>query len=326
MKVIIPLAGKGTRLKPHTNTKPKPLMHVAGKPVLGHILDRIKKLDIEEVIFITGHLGNQIEDYIKKNYPFKSSFVEQKEMLGDGHAISLAKDMVKEGDVLVIFVDTIFETDLSVIEECKTEGVVFVKGTDDPRRFGIVTVDEDDVITSIEEKPQNPRSNLAVIGLYYFKDAGLMFKYLKRAMDEKISSKGEYRLADAIWLMLRDNHRLNSAVVKEWLDCGAVNTLLSTNKYLLDHGSHKETKTSNSVIIPPVYIESNVKINDSVIGPYVSVAGNSVISNSIIKNSIINENAHVENVVLEESLIGENAVVEGRPKKFNVGDSSHVTS
>lgn len=326
MKVIIPLAGKGTRLKPHTHTKAKPLIPVAGKAVLGHILDKVIKLDPEEIIFITGHLGDQIKNYVSKNYDIKAKYYEQKEMLGDGHAIALAADSIKSGDVLVVFVDTLFDTDLSIVKDCSSEGIVWVKETDDPRRFGIVTVDENEVITSIEEKPENPKSNLAVIGLYYFKDAKLMLKYINKAMDEKISSKGEYRLADAIWFMISEGHELNGIKVKEWLDCGALSTLLSTNRLLLEKESIMQSGAENSVIIQPVYIGQNVKIKNSVVGPYVSIANNSVIINSVLKDSIISESAHVESIVLEESLIGDNACVEGRPKKFNVGDSSHVTS
>lgn len=324
MKAIIPLAGKGTRLRPHTYSKAKPLLHVAGKPVLAHIIDRLNKMDIEEFIFIIGDLGHQIKDFVEKNYSFKARFIEQQELLGDGHAIFLARHFVKE-DVIIDFVDTIFEADLSVVKNTDSDGVVFVHETEDPRRFGIVT-EHNNIITDIEEKPQNPKSNLAVIGLYYFKNSEKMFQALKELMKRNLSSHGEYRLADAIGLMIKQGQKISVGKVNAWLDCGKPETLLETNKILLakEHNHKHLEDSNNSVIILPVCISESAKIKNSIIGPDVSISENVVIENSIIRNSIIDENATVKSCMLSDSIIGANAQVYDKFRKLNVGDSSVI--
>lgn len=324
MKVIIPLAGKGTRLRPHTHSKPKPLIKVAGKAVLGHILDRLKNLDISEITFITGEMGEQIKEYIGKHYSFKTRFIHQHELLGDGYAISLAADEGNE-DVLIVFVDTIFDTDLSIIKRIKGEGIVWVKQTDNPERFGIVTV-KNGFITQIEEKPKNPVSNLAVIGLYYFKNAKTVFKYLAEIINRKTTTNAEYRLADAMALMIKDNIKLEAPEVDVWADCGKPETLLETNRYLLNNGQGNGAKATsvNTVIIPPVYIDASAKIENSIIGPNVSIAGNCSIKNSMIQDSIIDQNSKVENCALRGSLIGDSAVIRDTFRKLNVGDNSEI--
>jgi glucose-1-phosphate thymidylyltransferase len=196
MKVIIPLAGFGKRLRPHTYTKPKPLVNVAGKPVLGHILDRLNNLDIEEIIFIVGYLGEQIEEYVEATYKFHTRYIEQNELLGQAHAIYLAKDHVRE-PVLIIFVDTIFEADLKALAELTADGAIYVKEVDDPRRFGVVTL-QDGFITHFVEKPSTPVSNLAVTGVYYIKDAPMLFECIDELIARNIQTQGEYFLADAL--------------------------------------------------------------------------------------------------------------------------------
>lgn len=322
MKVIIPLAGKGTRLRPHTHSKPKPLIKVAGKAVLGHILDRLKGQDISEIVFITGDMGEQIQTYVAKNYSYKTRYVHQHELLGDGFALSLARDFIDE-DVLIIFVDTIFETDLSIIKHSKGDGIVWVKQTDNPERFGIVTL-QDGFIKEIVEKPKHPQSNLAVIGLYYFKDSSKLFSYIGELINKKTTTNSEYRLADAIGMMIKDGMQLQAPEVDVWADCGKPETLLETNKYLLTNGNSKEIKTHNSVIIPPVYIEAGVIIENSIIGPNVSIAGNCIIKNSMIKDSILDQNSFVENCALRGSLIGDSALIKDTFRKLNVGDNSEI--
>ena len=322
MKVIIPLAGKGTRLRPHTFSKPKPLLRVAGKSVLGHIIDKLKPLDVEEIIFITGDMQEKIEEYVSSNYKYKARYIKQDELLGDGYAINLAKEYVKE-DVLIIFVDTIFETDLSKIKKINSDGVVWVKEVDDPRRFGVVVL-KNDHITKIVEKPDEPISNLALIGLYYVKNSSLMFHCLDEIIKCDLRSKGEFRLADALGLMIKNGAKLNALEVDKWLDCGKPETLLSTNRYLLSHGFNKEIKTKNSVVISPVYIEDKVKIENSIIGPYASIASGCVIKNSIVKDSIVGENAVIENAALNKSLVGDSALIKDTFRKVNVGDNSEI--
>jgi glucose-1-phosphate thymidylyltransferase len=322
MKAIIPLAGFGTRLRPHTYTKPKPLISVAGKPVLGHILDKLVGLDIEEIIFIIGYLGDQISDYVTANYDFPSRYIEQKELKGQAHAIYLTKDHVS-GPVLIIFVDTIFETDLSLLAQEPADGIIYVKEVEDPRRFG-VAITENGYITTLVEKPSTPVSNLAVIGLYYVKDSRRLMTCIAELMRKDIKTKGEYFLADAFQLMIDQGSRFAARTVEVWEDCGKPETVLHTNRYLLEHGGAQEIETENSVLIPPVYIEKTAAIKDSVIGPYVSVAGGAKIVRSIIRDSIINERAQIEDANLSQSLIGKDAYVRGSFERLNVGDSSQV--
>ena len=325
MKVLIPLAGKGTRLRPHTHTKAKPLIHVAGTPIIAHILDQmIKQIkNVEEVIFITGHLGHQIEDYVNSNYGFKAKFIEQKELKGQAHAVQLAKNYVKS-DVLIWFVDTISDANLEVLARTEGDGVLFVKEVDDPKRFGIVITDNNGFVAELEEKPQNPRSNLVNIGLYYVKNSKMMFECIDKLIKRGMQTKGEYYLMDAFQLMIDKGIKFKAEVVSMWEDCGKPETLLKTNRYFLDHGSHREIKSSNSVIIPPVYMEDTVKVENSVIGPYVSIAKNAIIRNSIVRDSIINEHSAVEDAKLKSSIVGEYAIVKGASKRLNVGDNSEV--
>lgn len=322
MKAIIPLAGFGTRLRPHTYTKPKPLISVAGKPVLGHILDKLVGLDVEEIIFIIGYLGDQISDYVTANYHFPSRYIEQKELKGQAHAIYLAKEHAS-GPVLIIFVDTIFETDLNLLAQEPADGIIYVKEVEDPRRFGVAII-ENGYITTLVEKPSTPVSNLAVIGLYYVKDSRRLMTCIAELMRKDIKTKGEYFLADAFQLMINQGSRFAARTVEVWEDCGKPETVLHTNRYLLEHGGAQEIETENSVLIPPVYIEKTAAIKDSVIGPYVSVAGGAKIVRSIIRDSIINERAQIEDANLSQSLIGKDAYVRGSFERLNVGDSSQV--
>ena len=324
MKVIIPLAGKGTRLRPHTFSKPKPLVKVAGKAVLGHILDTLKGLPVEEIVFITGAMQEQIEQYVSSNYKYKASYIKQEELLGDGYAIRMAKDIV-DGDVLIVFVDTIFKADLGVIHNLKDDGIVWVKQTKTPERFGVVIVDDNENITKIVEKPTTFVSDLAVIGLYYFKDSKKMFSYLDKIIEQKkTSSGGEYRLADAIELMIEDGVKLKAYEVDVWADCGKPETLLSTNRYLLKHGHARIIDTENTVIIPPIHIGKGAKVENSIIGPYVSIAEDCVIKNSIIRNSIIDTGSTIENAALDSSLVGDNALVKDTFRKVNIGANSEI--
>jgi glucose-1-phosphate thymidylyltransferase len=322
MKVIIPLAGFGTRLRPHTYTKPKPLVRVAGKPVLGHILDKLTGLPIEETIFVVGYLGDQIREYVSANYTFPARYVEQKELKGQAHALHLTADYVS-GPVLIVFVDTIFEADLSTLADEQADGVIYVKEVDDPRRFGVV-IAENGRITRLVEKPTTPVSNLAVIGVYYVKNSALMLECIAELVERDIKTQGEYFLAGAFQLMIDRGARFVAHTVDVWEDCGKPETVLHTNRYLLEHGGAQEAKTENSVIVPPVYIDSSAVIRDSVIGPYVSVAGGSTIVRSIVRDSIVNERAHIEDANLIQSLIGKDAVVRGSFQRLNVGDSSQV--
>lgn len=325
MKAIIPLAGKGTRLRPHTYSKAKPLIHVAGKTVLAHIIDRINPLGVDEFIFIIGDMGDQIKNFVHENYKdknFKATFIEQKELLGDGHAVSLAKDYVND-DVLIVFSDTIFEADLSNIKKTKNDGIMFVHETEDPKRFGIVTVNNN-IVTEVEEKPEHPKSNLAAIGLYYFKDSKVVFDALDKVIKKNKASKGEYRIADALIIMLEKGIKLEVGKVDAWLDTGKPETLLETNRILLSKYENNKKSVQGSIIIPPVWIGKNSKIENCIIGPNVSISESVVLENSIIKNSIIDSNAKVKSCILSDSIIGSNSKVTDRFRRLNVGDSSEI--
>lgn len=324
MKVVIPLAGFGTRLRPHTYTKPKPLVNVAGKPVLGHILDKLLNLEVEEIVFIVGYLGQQIQDYVDTYYCFNARYIEQKEMLGQAHALFLARDFLP-GKALIIFVDTIFETDLSHLAEVDADGVIYVKEVENPRRFGVAVVEEGR-ITRLIEKPATMEHHLAVIGLYYIQDMPWLMEAIDQLMRGGITTGGEYYLADALQLMINDGARLIAQPVEVWKDCGKPETVLETNRYLLTHGhgNAEQVRAQDSLIIPPVHIDPTARIIHSIVGPYVTIAPGCEVRNSVIRDSIIDEGAHIADTMLEQSLIGKEALVKGRYQKLNVGDSSSV--
>jgi len=324
MKVVIPLAGFGTRLRPHTYTKPKPLVNVAGKPVLGHILDKLLNLEVEEIVFIVGYLGQQIQDYVDTYYCFNARYIEQKEMLGQAHALFLARDFLP-GRALIIFVDTIFETDLSHLAEVDADGVIYVKEVENPRRFGVAVVEEGR-ITRLIEKPATMEHHLAVIGLYYIQDMPWLMEAIDQLMRGGITTGGEYYLADALQLMINDGARLIAQPVEVWKDCGKPETVLETNRYLLTHGhgNAEQVRAQDSLIIPPVHIDPTARIIHSIVGPYVTIAPGCEVRNSVIRDSIIDEGAHIADTMLEQSLIGKEALVKGRYQKLNVGDSSSV--
>jgi glucose-1-phosphate thymidylyltransferase len=328
MKVIIPLAGFGKRMRPHTWSKPKPLLNVAGKPVVGHILDKLADLDVavDELIFIVGWLGEQIEEYYAAaGYPYPAQFVEQKELLGQAHAIWLARKHL-DGPVLIIFVDTIFDADLSGLDASGLDGVLYVKEVEDPRRFGVTVLGDDGLVKHLVEKPDSFENRLAVIGAYYVHDAGWLLRAIEELMERNIQTKGEFYLADAYTLMIEQGARYGVRQVSVWEDCGTPQDVLNTNRYLLERsrGNVIEPETTDSVIIPPVYIASSAQVEHSIVGPYVTIAEGSVVKQSVIRDSIIDEGAYIDHTMLERSLIGKDAVVRGRYRVLNVGDSSRV--
>lgn len=325
MKVIIPVAGIGSRLAPLTHTVPKVLISVAGKPMLGHNLDKLKELkSISEVIFIVGYLGELVKKYVRKNYNFNTKFIEQTERKGLGHAIYLAKGIFKDSKgepLLIILGDTLFELDSTKKLKFFGDGSIAVKEVKNPERFGIVEIDSNGFITKLVEKPKQPVSNLAIVGIYYFKYPDKLFNALDYIIKNDIKTGGEYQLTDAMAIMIKNGAKLKAELVERWYDCGKPETLLDTNKHLLlQKGSICKGNIRNSVIIPPVNIDETTFIDNSVIGPYVSIT-DSNIKNSIIKDSIINSGAYVENTVFSCSIIGQNAQIIEKFKQFNIGDS-----
>lgn len=328
MKAIIPVAGKGTRLRPHTFSTPKALLHVAGKPILGHILDQVEELGISEIILILGYLGDKIKDYVEKEYSHMNfAYAYQEEKLGVGQAISLARPFIEDDDeVLIIFGDTIFVGDMTQGLKLKKDGALAVKRVEDPRRFGVVELEHDKVI-DVVEKPDYVKPMDAMIGIYFIRNTKMMFDAIDQMISENRMTKGEFYFTDALKVMIENGAYLNTFQMQGWFDCGKPETLLSTNRYLLEkkgNGAIKVIK-ENTIIIPPVYIGKNVELKNSIIGPHVSVADDAKITTSIIKDSIINKNAVISNAQLKESLIGENAVVEDIIEKLNVGDNSQIS-
>jgi glucose-1-phosphate thymidylyltransferase len=322
IKVIVPLAGLGKRMRPHTWSKPKPLINVAGKPILGHVLDKLLPLDVEEVTFIVGWLGDQIKEYVEANYHFKAHYVMQQELKGQAHAIYLAREHVK-GKCLIIFVDTLFEADLSRLEEHTEDAVLYVQEVPDPRRFGVV-VEEGGRIVRLIEKPSGFEHRKAIIGLYYVRQGEMLIDAIEYLLAHDLQTKGEYYLADAFQVMIDRGARFGSDTVSVWEDCGEPETLLHTNRYLLDHGHAQEIEVRASLVVPPVYIAKTAIIENAIVGPYVTVCDHVHIKDAIVRDAIIEAGSTLENVALEHSLIGRHATVKGALSRLNIGDDGLI--
>jgi glucose-1-phosphate thymidylyltransferase len=323
MKVIIPAGGYGTRMRPHTHTHPKPIIPVAGRPSLAFVIDALEPLDVDEIIVITGRMGEQMEEYVKEHYDYKARFIEQKVMRGQSDALALAEPYV-EGDLLTVFVDTLFEADLTVVKNLREDGVAFVAEVPDPARFGIAVKGPDGYVTKFVEKPQEPESNLAVVGLYYFKDSDWLYRSIHKLMDSGRSRNGEYFLTDALQVMIDDGAKFITQTVKVWEDTGTPDAVLHSNRYLLRKmDEHKEPyMQGTSLVIPPCFIAPNAAVENSVIGPYASISEEAVIRDSIVKNSIISRKANISSAMLFGSIIGEKVTVEGSYQTLNLGDDS----
>jgi glucose-1-phosphate thymidylyltransferase len=324
MKVIIPAAGIGKRLRPHTYSVPKALLHVAGKPMLGHILDIVRRLRPSEVILVVGFLGEQIVRYVNRNYKFKCKFIRQEELKGLGYALSMTvPEMDDREPVLIILGDTIFEADLLPVIEGRYDALG-VKRVEDPRRFGIVEM-KGSFVKKLVEKPEKPSSNLAVVGVYFIRNTGLFKQSLSRIVAQRIITKNEYQLTDALQWMIDQKTKFRTFDVTGWYDCGKPETLLRTNRELLAK-VNRSSKVKGSLVIPPVFVSRTAQVGNCVLGPYVSVADSAVIKNSVIQDSIISSGARVESSVLESSLIGNNAWVRGAVGRLNLGDFSEIES
>lgn len=331
VKAIVPVAGIGTRLRPHTHTAPKVLLPVAGKPILGHILDELERLNIEEATFIVGYKGDMIRDYVQKTVRFRVNFVEQGEMLGLGHAISLAKPFHYDDDrVLIVLGDTIFKADLQSVFE-RDETALGVKKVEDPRRFGVVELDKFGNVKRLVEKPEVPPSQLALVGIYYLRNIRLLFDCLDENIRENRRTKGEFQLTDALQKMLERGEPVRVFMVEGWYDCGKPETMLLTNRDLLDlkiqdfaEYARLNERYPGSVINMPVAIDESVRLENCIVGPYVSISAGTTLRSCIVRNSIIGENAEVADIVLEASIISDNAKVVGTHTRLNVGDSSEI--
>jgi len=321
MRAIIPVAGVGSRLRPHTFSVPKVLLNVAGKPIIGHILDKIIEAGFDEATIIVGYLGEMVKEYALNNYKIKFDFVEQEERLGLGHAIYLSRHTFSTDPILVILGDTIFDVDLkSMVANQQTQiGVHYV---DDPRRFGVAET-ADGQIVHVVEKPEEPISNLAIVGLYYIIHPQILVECLQDMIQRNKRTKDEFQLTDALQMMIERGEQMKTFPVEGWFDCGKPETLLSTNQHLLEF-QPVPSPINGVVIQPPVFISKKAKITNSIIGPNTTIADDAVIDHSIIRNSIIGEKATVIKALLEESLIGTHAIVQGNYKRVNIGDSSEL--
>ncbi|MDA0986108.1 MAG: sugar phosphate nucleotidyltransferase [Bacteroidetes bacterium] len=321
MRAIIPVAGIGSRLRPHTNTIPKVMLSIAGKPIIGHIMDKIISEGITEATIIVGYLGDLVIEYIQKNYKIKVDFIEQEERLGLGHAIYLSKNTISNDPILIILGDTIFEIDLKKMIN-QNYSAIGVHPVDDAKRFGIAEI-ENGFIKSLVEKPENPKSNLAIVGVYYIQNPKLLIEELEKNILNNKKTKNEFQLTDALQQLIERGEKILPFEIEGWYDCGKPETLISTNEHLLRNAkNHYAIPTV--ITIPPVFISPKAVVKNSVIGPNVTIAENTNIANCIIKNSIINEGAIVKNSVLEHSIIGTNAIVVDNFRKINIGDSSEL--
>lgn len=324
MKVIIPLAGKGTRLRPHTHVTPKPMLRVAGKPVMQYVMDDVAKLpDVEQVIYITGHLKEKVEAYARQAVQIPAEFVEQRVQDGTAGAVALARPYVDQ-PVLIIFVDTIFDADLSVIQSTEADGIIWTKEVEDYQRFGVVVTDTSGYMTKIIEKPSTPISRRANIGLYYVKNWKLLYEAIEYVLTQP-SNRGEWYLTDAFQYMIEHGAKLQVIDVEGWYDAGKVETLLDTNRAMLERGRARRPQSAdNSTIIDPVYVEDGVTVRNSIVGPNVSLGAGATIEGSTLTNSIIEAHARITDSSLTDSLVGQHAVLSGVTGQVTVGDHSEV--
>lgn len=323
MQVIIPLAGKGTRLRPHTHLVPKPMLKVAGRPVMDWVMDRLEGLDVTELIFITGHLKEQVEAYARARYRYPARFIEQKVQDGTAGAVNLARPHVT-GPVLIIFVDTVFEADLALVKQPGVDGIIWAKEVEDYQRFGVVVTDAEGFMTRIVEKPKEPVSKLANIGLYYIRAVDALWRGIDHVLAAP-ANKGEYYLTDAFQHMIEHGKRILTAEVGGWYDCGKLDTLLETNEILLRKGAARRPALPEGVqVIEPVFIEDGVTIERSVIGPNVSLEAGSVVRDSALANAIVGRDARITGSRLTGAFLGNGVVVDHFEGSLSLGDHSEV--
>jgi len=334
MKIIVPMAGRGSRLRPHTLTVPKPLVHVAGKPIVHRLVEDIAEMcedDIEEISFIIGDFGKEAEKELLKvaeKLGAKGSIFYQEEPLGTAHAVLCAGEKLS-GPVIVAFADTLFKAEFKISE--KQEGIIWVKQIDDPSAFGVVKLNETGTITDFVEKPKEFVSDLAMIGIYYFKSGEALKEELNYLIDHNHKKGGEYQLPDALRRLTEKGVSFVPGTVSDWLDCGNKKATVETNHSVLnfeiEKGNnliHPKTQIKDSVIIEPCFIGEGVKLNRCVVGPHASIGENSSISDSIVSNVIIQQNTEISNVILKNSMIGSHAKVNGSPQDLSVGDYTQM--
>ena len=327
MKAIIPVAGAGAKLRPHTYTQPKALIPIAGKTILSFIVDQLHDAGINEFIFIVGYLGEKIQEYVKQTYPnLTCHFVYQNERQGTGHAIELTRNIVGDDEVFVALGDTICEYDIQEVINSPFS-MLGVKKVDDPRNFGVAEINDEGFIEHVVEKPAIPKSNMALVGLYKIKESDFLFECLHQLFTQNIRSYGEYNLTDALDCMIKSGAKFKSFKVKSWFDCGKKETLLESNATLLKKFGghiHENLQSENSIIIPPVSIGPGCVLKNAIIGPHVAIGADSNIQFSIVRDSIIGSFTNLFEVVLDNSLIGSDASVKGLSRSLNIGDNTEI--
>jgi len=327
MKAIIPVAGAGTKLRPHTYTQPKALIPLAGKTILSINVDQLHEAGINEFVFIVGYLGEKIQDYIRAKYPqLTCHFIYQNERKGTAHAIDLARQIIGDDEVFIALGDTICEYNIKEML-ASSWSMLGVKKVDDPREFGVAEIGEDGFITRLVEKPSIPKSNMALVGLYKIKESALLFKCLSNIITNNIKSHNEFNLTDALECMIKGGSKFKFLKVENWFDCGRKESLLQSNSILLQKfgGTIAESnKFENTIFIPPVSIAEGCDIKNSIIGPHVAMGENTIVHSSIIKASIIGSYSKLYDVMLDDSLIGNDTEVIGETRSLNIGDNTEI--
>jgi glucose-1-phosphate thymidylyltransferase len=327
MKAIIPVAGAGTKLRPNSYTQPTALIPLAGKTVLGTIIDQLREAGINEIIFIVGYLGEKIQDYVKAKYPdLTAHYVHQVDRQGIGHAIRLTRSIVNQDEVFVVLGDTICEYDIKEVVS-NPYSMIGVRKVDDPREFGVAEINEEGFIDHVVEKPQIPRSNMALVGIYKIRESEQMFQCIENNIRQGLRTHGEYSLTDAIDCMLKMGSKFKSFKVENWFDCGKKETMLESNATLLKKyvAQNKiEYQFENTVIVQPVSIAAGCNIKNSIIGPDVAIGENTTIDYSIVKNSIIGSFSNLFDIVLDESVIGSDTNLRGETRSLNIGDNTSI--
>lgn len=327
MKAIIPVAGAGTKLRPHSYTQPKALIPLAGKTVLSIIIEQLQSAGVNEFIFIVGYLGDKIQDHVKSKHPdLQAHYVHQVDRQGVGHAIRLTRSIVNNDEVFVILGDSICEYDVKEVINSPFS-MIGVRKVDDPRDFGVAEIDENGFIARVVEKPQIPKSNMALVGVYKIKESEQLFQCLENNIRQGLRSHGEYSLTDALDCMINLGAKFKSFKVENWFDCGKKETMLESNAILLKKFGAQpgnEDKFANTVIIQPVSIGAGCRIKNSIIGPNVAIGENTTIDSSIIKNSIIGSFSNLFDIVLDSSIIGSDTDLKGETRTLNIGDNTSI--
>lgn len=325
MKVIIPLAGKGTRLRPHTYVTPKPMLRIAGKPVMDYVMDDVKRVGgVEQVVYVTGHLKEKVEAHARDSIGLPAVFVEQAVQDGTAGAVNLARPYV-DGPVLIIFVDTIFDADLSVIHSTDADGIIWTKEVEDYQRFGVVVTDADGNMTRIVEKPKDPISKRANIGLYYVRNWQLLYEGIDEVL-RRPTNKGEYYLTDAFQYMIDRGAKIRVVDVAGWYDAGQPDTLIETNRTMLEKGRARRPASlgEGARVVDPVYIEDGVTITNSTVGPNVSVSAGTTVENSELRDAVVGARSRLVGCRLHDALVGDDVKLTGVVGTGSIGDSSEV--